>query len=356
MAKANYYNAIASIYDQTRWMTPDVAEEIADRILALVNATPNTSFLEPGIGTGLNMLPLVKRGYPVTGMDISAEMLAQLKQKLQPIPPNLTLIQADASSLPLPDDSFDVVLTVHMIHTVSDWQIFLDEVGRVLKPQGFYLNAQWTTPPARKVFETHFKAILLKYKEIAIPKYLDNLVDAIAGLINAGAADILVANLPTLGNQPLAKSLDNINPQTSAGLSALSTQHNFLLANKLNTLKANSAANIIPLDIGGLIDDAVDSPKSFGFANVTESCLSDFVSILDFGTPCENPDEFLFWDDVHPTAQAHSLVAQFAFDTLADSKPGNPPKDPQSVPEPASAVALIFIGSGLLLQRKRRFS
>ncbi|MEL7225891.1 MAG: SGNH/GDSL hydrolase family protein [Cyanobacteria bacterium J06576_12] len=191
----------------------------------------------------------------------------------------------------------------------------------------------------------------------ALPeKVTDNLVDAIAGLINAGAADILVANLPTLGNQPLAKSLDNINPQTSAGLSALSTQHNFLLANKLNTLKANSDANIIPLDIGGLIDDAVDSPKSFGFANVTESCLSDFVSILDFGTPCENPDEFLFWDDVHPTAQAHSLVAQFAFDTLADSKPGNPPKDPQSVPEAASAVALIFIGSGLLLQRKRRFS
>ncbi|MEM8543980.1 MAG: methyltransferase domain-containing protein [Cyanobacteria bacterium P01_H01_bin.119] len=185
MAKANYYNAIAPIYDQTRWMTEAMAEEIADKILAVVNATPNTSFLEPGIGTGLNMLPLVKRGYPVTGMDISAEMLAQLKQKLQPIPPNLTLIQADASSLPFPDDSFDVVLTVHMIHTVSDWQIFLDEVGRVLKPQGFYLNAQWTTPPARKVFETHFKAILLKYKEIAIPKYLDNLVDAIAGYCQA---------------------------------------------------------------------------------------------------------------------------------------------------------------------------
>lgn len=162
MRPSNYYDNIASIYDQTRWMSESVAEEVADYILELVNANPDTTFLEPGVGTGLNILPLIKRGYSVTGIDISQEMLNQFRHKLKGNPENLTLIKADASQLPLPDNSFDVVLTVHMVHTVSHWQNFLDEVERVLKPGGFYLNAQWITPPARMAFEHSFKTFLAK--------------------------------------------------------------------------------------------------------------------------------------------------------------------------------------------------
>lgn len=164
MKKFNYYNKIAHIYDETRWLTEAIAEEVADVILTLVNATPETSFLEPGVGTGLNIFPVVKRGYPVTGIDVSEEMLNQFRQKFSQIPSNLRLINADVSQIPFTNWSFDVVLTVHMIHAVSDWKIFLDEIARVLKPQGFYLYAQWENPPARKEFQTHFQDILARYK------------------------------------------------------------------------------------------------------------------------------------------------------------------------------------------------
>lgn len=173
MGKSNYYDNIAPIYDQTRWMTESVAEEVADFILALVDASPKTSFLEPGVGTGLNVLPLVRRGYTVTGVDVSQEMLNQFSQKLSKIPQNLKLIQADASQLPFSDESFDVVLTVHMVHTVSNWKTFLDEVDRVLKPRGFYLNAQWITPPARMEFEHYFRAILSKYEAAQVSKQIN---------------------------------------------------------------------------------------------------------------------------------------------------------------------------------------
>jgi ubiquinone/menaquinone biosynthesis C-methylase UbiE len=161
----NYYDAIARVYDRTRWLTNSVAEEITDFILNLVNATPETTFLEPGVGTGLNVFPLVKRGYSVTGIDISQEMLARFRQKLGNIPVNLTLICGDASQLPFPDKSFDVILTVHMLHCVSNWRHFLAEIDRVLKPGGFYLNCQWITPPARREFEGHFRRIIAKYKD-----------------------------------------------------------------------------------------------------------------------------------------------------------------------------------------------
>jgi ubiquinone/menaquinone biosynthesis C-methylase UbiE len=164
MNKSNYYDKISQVYDQTRWLTESIAEEVADFILDLVVATPKTSFLEPGVGTGLNVIPLVKRGYSVTGIDISEQMLNQFRQKLNGTPDNLTLVSADASQLPFADSSFDVVLTVHMLHTVGDRKIFLDEIDRVLKPEGFFLNCQWITPPARRQFEANFRAIQSKYK------------------------------------------------------------------------------------------------------------------------------------------------------------------------------------------------
>jgi ubiquinone/menaquinone biosynthesis C-methylase UbiE len=176
-SRMGYYDTIADIYDQTRWLTESVAEEVADFMLELVDATPETSFLEPGVGTGLNIIPLVKRGYSVTGIDVSQPMLDQFRKKLNEVPQNLNLIHADASQLPFPDQSFDVVLTVHMVHAVSDWQMFLSEIDRVLKPQGFYLDAQWITPPARLEFEHYFRAILSKYEESQEPKHINKAIE-----------------------------------------------------------------------------------------------------------------------------------------------------------------------------------
>ncbi|MEH2457712.1 HAD hydrolase family protein [Nostoc sp.] len=36
---------------------------------------------------------------------------------------------------------------------IADWRVFLDNIDRVLKSRGFYLNCQWITPPARREFE-----------------------------------------------------------------------------------------------------------------------------------------------------------------------------------------------------------
>ncbi len=176
----------------------------------------------------------------------------------------------------------------------------------------------------------------------------NNLIDAIATLISIGAEDILVSNLPNLGTQPFAQTLNSFNPQSSASLSALSTQHNLLLSQKLTNLETASGANIIQLDLESFTDEAVNSPDTFGFTNVTDSCLSNFVSVVNFGTPCSNPDEYLFWDAVHPTTKAHSFVAQLAIDALAH-------EDTQkSVPEPTSTVVTLLVGGSLLLRRKQR--
>ena len=204
MKKLNYYDAIAPIYEQARWMTESVAEEVTDFILDLVGASSETSFLEPGVGTGLNVRPLVNRGYPVTGVDISKEMLDQFRQKFEAVPRNLTLIHADASQLPFPHQCFDVVLTVHMLHTVSDWRTFLDDIERVLKPDGFYLNARWVIPPARMEFLHHFREISTTYQYTQKIKKLEAAIaeiDVENYFCNKGyRSDYLIANTWTVTN------------------------------------------------------------------------------------------------------------------------------------------------------------
>jgi len=141
-----------------------VSEAIAECILQLVAATRETTFLEPGIGTGRIGLPIIRRGYPYTGVDISQEMMAQLRCKLGGTPVNLTLVQADASVLPFADHSFDVVLTTHLLHCLPDWRVGLSEICRVLNPAGTYLSCETLMPLHQKEFESHLKAILVRHR------------------------------------------------------------------------------------------------------------------------------------------------------------------------------------------------
>lgn len=160
---SNYYDRIAHLYDATRLLPRLVSEAIAKCILRLVPARPETTFLEPGIGTGRIGLPIIRRGYPYVGINVSQEMMDDLRRKLRGTPENLTLIQADASFLPFKDDSFDVVLTTHMLHCLRNWHVGFSEIRRVLKPNGIYLSCETLMPPHQREFEAHFQEILARH-------------------------------------------------------------------------------------------------------------------------------------------------------------------------------------------------
>lgn len=139
MATTISFDRVSDIYDATRGLPPGISEQITDFIINLVSPTAETKFYETGIGTGRIAVPIAKRGYSYTGVDISEKMLAELYQKLEGVSHQLTAIKGDATSLPFADNSFDVALTVHVFHLVSAWKQALAEIRRVLKPGGIYL-------------------------------------------------------------------------------------------------------------------------------------------------------------------------------------------------------------------------
>lgn len=161
----NYYGQIAHLYDDTRPLPPEVSAKICARILELVKATPETKFLEPGIGTGRIGFPIIKKGYSYTGIDISEAMMNQLRGKFPKIPENLTLIQGDAASLPFADHSFDVILTTHILHCLEDPLVGLTEIKRVLKPNGVYLSCEHLHCSYQEEFHQAFSKIIAKYRK-----------------------------------------------------------------------------------------------------------------------------------------------------------------------------------------------
>jgi outer membrane lipase/esterase len=123
----------------------------------------------------------------------------------------------------------------------------------------------------------------------------------VSALVNAGARTILIANLPNLGATP---RFNGDATTVEAGLVATNT-FNGILATNLEALATDPRANLVQADLQGFLDIAIANPEAFGFINVTQACATPG------GGVCANPDQFLFFDDVHPTAAGHFFLAQF---------------------------------------------
>ncbi|MDM9379947.1 SGNH/GDSL hydrolase family protein [Chlorogloeopsis sp. ULAP01] len=135
---------------------------------------------------------------------------------------------------------------------------------------------------------------------------VSNLSNAIQSLVTAGAKNILIANLPDLGKLPVTR-----NSPYSSSLSSVTSAHNRELAKSLNFLsqKLDNDTHFIELDVSLLYREAIANPAKFGFTNVTSPCVNNFAV-------CDNPDEFLFWDDIHPTTVAHRILGEAALKEL----------------------------------------
>lgn len=146
----------------------------------------------------------------------------------------------------------------------------------------------------------------------AIPTAAAAVGTIVQDLIDAGAQSIMVINLPDIGLTPLGQ--DSGNP---AGATFLSTNFNTGLDTALAGLTLGSA-NVELLDAFSLtaniaatvLADPNPLTNGFGLSNVTDRCFD--AAAVGGPTLCSNPDEYLFWDDLHPTAAAHQIIADEA--------------------------------------------
>jgi ubiquinone/menaquinone biosynthesis C-methylase UbiE len=127
------FDAIAGNWDTMRDPTHLAPYEAA---LAAVDPVPARA-LDLGTGTGQGAFAVARRfpGAEVVGVDLADAMLAEARRKTPAeLAERVRFESGDASALPFPDASFDLVAHANMIP-------FFDELARVLAPGGQTLFA-----------------------------------------------------------------------------------------------------------------------------------------------------------------------------------------------------------------------
>jgi 2-polyprenyl-6-hydroxyphenyl methylase / 3-demethylubiquinone-9 3-methyltransferase len=96
--------------------------------------------LDVGCGGGLVSEEFAKAGAYVTGVDISESSLEIARRHATRQGLQIDYRHASAEFLPFEDNSFDIVVCCDFVEHISDkLDIFVTEMGRVLKPGGYFL-------------------------------------------------------------------------------------------------------------------------------------------------------------------------------------------------------------------------
>jgi len=138
------YRRWASVYDL---VFGGVSAFGRRRAVEAVNALPGLHVLEVGVGTGL-ALPHYSRAKRITGIDLSAEMLALARSRVAEdgLSNVEALLEVDAEATGFEPGSFDIAVAMFVASVVPNPGLLLKEMRRVVRPGG------------RLLFVNHFAA------------------------------------------------------------------------------------------------------------------------------------------------------------------------------------------------------
>jgi ubiquinone/menaquinone biosynthesis C-methylase UbiE/cytosine/adenosine deaminase-related metal-dependent hydrolase len=170
---ATIFDQWAEVYD-TR---PNPLLSLEQRILpTLLPPIANRDVLDVGCGTG-RWLQLLSPLSPnsLTGIDPSPAMLAHARTRLAP---SVTLHQSDATQLPRPDRSTDLILASFVLSYLPDLPCFAAECARILRPGGHLLLSDMHPVTARERGWT--RSFRTQGERIELPAHTHTLPDLLA--------------------------------------------------------------------------------------------------------------------------------------------------------------------------------
>ncbi|WP_135302608.1 class I SAM-dependent methyltransferase [Haloarcula amylovorans] len=133
------YERIGDHFSKTReYAWPEVESFVAD-------AAAVDTALDIGCGNGRHAELLASVADRVVALDASRALLTEARAR---VGPRVSLVQGDATTLPLRDEAVDLavyVATLHHLPTAADRRASLDELARVLAPDGRALVSAWST-------------------------------------------------------------------------------------------------------------------------------------------------------------------------------------------------------------------
>jgi len=134
-----------------------------------------------------------------------------------------------------------------------------------------------------------------------------SLKNVLAELIAHGASDLLVPNLPDVSVTPEVQAHGT--KAISEGR-RLSFDFNKVVEQGLNdVVHSSTSLKLYRLDVAAMAERARNEPASYGFTNISTPCRAS--------SQCQS---YLFWDEVHPTTEAHAHLAEAALRALSPDR------------------------------------
>ncbi len=181
------------------YTTPDVVEQrrATREILAL---RPGERVLDVGSGPGMlaaEMAAEVAPGGRVVGVDPSESMLALARGQTDAA----EFVAGGALELPVPDASFDVVVSTQVLEYVEDVAAALAEARRVLRPGGrlLVLDTDWGSIVWRTADRERLRRVLAAWEDHLADAYLPRRLPQLlrdAGLALTHASVLAILNHP----------------------------------------------------------------------------------------------------------------------------------------------------------------
>lgn len=188
----------------------------------------------------------------------------------------------------------------------GDVTIVLDNMGKQIDD---YLATHTIDPAALYIVWGGTNDLLRDYSATSVTATAARAAALVGRLAQAGAQYILVPNLPPLGDSPGISG----DPVVVASLNAATADYRVELNADLDGLMSHLAGQgtlrIYRVDCWSTAIRFYSDPSRYGFGNTTETAQGNPV----------NPDQYFFWDGIHPTTAGHYQLASAANDTLTNA-------------------------------------
>jgi SAM-dependent methyltransferase len=115
MTPQSPFDDVAELYDAIR---PRYPEALFGALLSAARLQPDARLLEIAPGTGQATLPLARRGFHITAVEIGANMARIARENLKDYP-RVAIIQSSFEDVDLPLGGFDLVYAASALHWIA---------------------------------------------------------------------------------------------------------------------------------------------------------------------------------------------------------------------------------------------
>ncbi len=143
------------------WDSDEVTEDSIAKInkLLLTNDVPHQGkLLDIGCGAGNLSFFLEKKGYEVTGIDVSEVAIAWAKEKVAGTASKVHFAVMNAAEVLAFTEQFDLVVDNHCLHCIigEDRTTYLNNIYQSLKQKGFYLLSSMCANEPKKSLHPNY--------------------------------------------------------------------------------------------------------------------------------------------------------------------------------------------------------